>query len=140
MRFRATIVALVMTVLLTSCGRKTPVAVYPVRRTVLYKGRPAAGALGVFYPLGDSETGRPLPLATVEVDGSIRLSTYEQHDGAPVGRYAVTVVWPSDPVREKDGTPAGPDRLQGRYADPKKTPLQVEVRAESNELKPFHLK
>jgi hypothetical protein len=140
MRFRATIVALVTAVLLTSCSHRSLVEVHPVRGTVLYKDRPATGARVVFHPLGNVESGRPLPQATVEGDGSFRLSTYMQHDGAPAGKYAVTILWPSDAVKEEDGTPAGPDQLKGHYSDPKKTPLQVEVRAKPNELGPFHLK
>lgn len=140
MKFRPTIVALVVVVVLTSCSQKSPMAVYAVRGTVLYKNKPATGAWVVFHPLENVDTGRPLPLATVEADGSFRLSTYKLHDGAPPGRYAVTVLWPSDAVKGEDGTPMGPDRLKGRYADPKNTPLQVELRAAPNELEPFHLK
>ena len=34
-------------------------------------------------------------------------------------------------------TPAGPDRLGGRYADPKTTPLRAEVGPRDNQLDPF---
>jgi hypothetical protein len=140
MRFRATIVVLVTAVLLTSCSQRSPVEVYPVRGIVLYKDRPATGARVVFHPLGTAESGRPLPQATVEENGAFRLSTYVQHDGAPPGKYAVTILWPSDVVKEEDGTPAGPDRLKGRYSDPQRTPLQVEIHAQPNELEPFYVK
>ncbi|MBI2807568.1 MAG: hypothetical protein HYX68_21515 [Planctomycetes bacterium] len=83
---------------------------------------------------------RPLPQATVDGDGSFRLSTFRQQDGAPPGRYAVTVHWPSDTMKDEDGTPAGPDRLQGRYVNPKTTPLHAEIKAGENALAPFLLR
>jgi hypothetical protein len=140
MRFVTTLLALFTTMLLASCSQQSHVAVYPVRGMVLYKGNPATGALLVLHPLENVETGGPLPQATVTEDGSFRLSTYVQYDGAPPGKYAVTILWPSEIVQGEDGTPAGPDRLKGHYSDPKKTPLQVEIRAQPNELEPFYLK
>lgn len=139
-RIRATAVILGTTLLTLSCSQKSAVAVYPVRGTVLYRDKPAAGARVVFHPVNSAAHDQPVPQATVDADGSFRLSTYTQHDGAPPGTYAVTVQWSSDSVKEEDGTPVGPDRLQGRYGDPKKTPLRIEVRAERNELKPFLIK
>jgi len=138
---RATLfLAALSALLLPSCRREVSVPVYPVRGNVLYKGRPAIGATVVFHCLETASGGRPVPQAVVATDGSFRLSTYTQHDGASPGRYAVTIQWPSDAAKEEDGTPAGPDRLGRRYADPKRTPLQVEIRAEPNELEPFHVK
>ena len=34
----------------------------------------------------------------------------------------------------------GPDLLQGRYADPKTTPLKVEMKEGTNNLEPFDLR
>ncbi len=125
--------------LLTSCSRKNNGAVHPVRGSVLSQYGPASGARVVFHPLGNTPAGQPFPQATVEADGSFQLSSYKRHDGAPPGRYAVTIQWPSDSVKEEDGTPAGPDRLGRRYADPNKTPLQVEIRTGRNDLEPFRV-
>ena len=47
----------------------------------------------------------------------ISLSTYASYDGAPPGLYAVTIVYPS-PAKKDNDENAGPDLLQGRYADP----------------------
>lgn len=135
-----TFAALLMAILWTSCARTTSEAVYPVSGSVRYKGQPASGARIAFHPLNPSPANRPVPWATVAADGSFRLSTYLQGDGAPPGRYAVTILWPSEDRKDEDGTAAGPDRLQGRYADPKTTPFQVEVRAQPNALEPFDLK
>ena len=129
--------ALLSALLLTSCGPKNADSLHPVQGRVLYKDKPATGAKVVFHPLGDSAPGLPLPQATVEADGAFRLSTRTQHDGAAPGKYAVTVSWPSDGKKEEDGTAAGPDRLGGRYANPKTTPLRAEVGSSDNQLEPF---
>lgn len=141
MRFWAIIAVVVTTLGMTSCSRNKPIEVYPVRGKVLYQDKPATGAQVVLHALGTANReGRPLPQAIVNSDGTFRLSTYVQHDGAPPGKYAVTILWPSDAVKEEDGTPIGPDRLNGRYSNPMRTPLQVEIHAKPNELEPWYLK
>ena len=80
----------------------------------------------------------PRPGAQVKRNGSFRLSTYASHDGAPAGRYAVSIVYRS-PEKLVDGENAGPDLLRGRYGDPKTTPLRVEIKEDTNELEPFYL-
>ena len=77
--------------------------------------------------------------AEVGRDGAFRLSTYASYDGAPPGRYAVLIVYPS-PAQKIDGENAGPDLLQGRYADPKTTPLRAEIKEGTNDLEPFNVR
>ena len=109
------------------------------QRQGYYQGKPAEGATVTFVRLG-----RPMPKARAarrrrsQQDGSFRLSTYDSFDGAPAGRYAVTIVYPSA-ERKENGENAGPDLLQGRYADPKTTPLSVEVKEAANDLQPFQI-
>ena len=66
------------------------------------------------------------------------LAPSNRYDGAPAGRYAVTIVYPSS-ERKENGESVGPDRLKGRYADPKTTPLSVEVKEGTNNLEPFDI-
>jgi hypothetical protein len=139
MRIGTTVLGTLLAVSAASCSGNGTGDVYPVKGTVLYRGKPAVGARVVFIPLGESETRRPVPQATVEEDGSFRLSSYTQHDGAAPGRYAVTISWPSDRIKAEDGSPAGPDRLGRRYDDRRKTPFQVEVGPNENELEPFRV-
>jgi hypothetical protein len=120
---------------LASCGKNGRLPVCPTQGKAFVRGRPAAGAHVTFHPPGDAG---PRPTARVDGDGSFRLSTYLSHDGAPPGRYAVTVVWPS-PERRVDQESAGPDLLRGKYADPRTTPLAAEVQAGTNDLTPFEL-
>jgi hypothetical protein len=123
---------------LTSCRRGESKPVCPARGKVFYKGKPAEWAQVTLVPLNDDDPKRPRPGAQVNGNGEFRLSTYASYDGAPPGLYAVTIVYPS-PAKKNNDENAGPDLLQGRYADPKTTPLKVEVKEGTNELGPFEL-
>ena len=121
--------------LLTSCSID-PAQPHPVSGKVSYRNKPAEGAI---VTLVSADSKGPRPTAMVEPDGSFRLSTQMSYDGAPIGKYAVTIVYPS-PEKKVEEQNAGPDLLRGKYSHPRKTPLHVEIVAGTNELKPFHLK
>ncbi len=121
------------------CRRAEHEPVYPVVGKVFYKGKPAEWARVTLYPMDDGDPKRRRPGGQVDNSGEFRLSTYASFDGAPAGRYAVTIVYPS-PARKENGENIGPDLLQGRYADPKTTPLSVEIKEGTNTLEPFNLK
>src|SRR5262249_19416603 len=126
--------------LLPACQQKKryeAVPLYPVRGKVLFKGQPAARAEVRFHPVTPSEKGNLYPAAKVETDGSFALTTYENKDGAPPGEYTVTIRW-DEPSTKDEATP--PDRLKGRYSDPKKSPWRIQVREGANDLEPFHIK
>ncbi len=122
----------------TSCHRGGRERVYPVTGKVYHNGKPAEGATVIFVRREAAGSKAHRPGGQVGRDGSFRLSTYTSYDGAPAGRYAVTIVYPS-PERKENGENAGPDLLKGRYADPKATPLSVEVKAGTNNLEPFQI-
>jgi len=123
---------------LASCGGADPRPPQPVRGQVFFRNAPAAGATVTFVPRDTAEPRPVRPTATVDRDGTFRLTTRLAHDGAPTGRYAVTIVFPSA-ERKIDDENAGPDLLKGRYRDPRTTPLEVEVRSGENLLEPFRL-
>ncbi len=124
---------------LTSCRHgNSGRPVFPATGKVLYKGKPAQGARVTFVSLTDNDAKKPKPGAEVGGDGVFRLSTYASYDGAPPGSYAVVVVYPS-PAEQIDGENAGPDLLQGRYADAKTTPLRAEIKEGTNDLEPFNV-
>jgi hypothetical protein len=122
----------------TSCRRGDSRPVYAAGGKVFFKGKPAEWAAVTLVPLSDSDSKKPKPGGQVQEDGTFRLSTYASFDGAPPGQYAVTIVYPS-PARKVDGENTGPDLLNGRYADPKITPLRAEIKQAINELGPFEL-
>ncbi|MGO8748111.1 MAG: hypothetical protein ACLQNE_19225 [Thermoguttaceae bacterium] len=121
-----------------SCGRGGHAPAYPVTGKVLFKGKPAEGAQVTFIGLDEKDPKSPKPGAQVKKNGVFRLSTFLSYDGAPAGRYAVTVVYRS-PLRKVNDENTGPDLLRGRYADAKTTPLKAEIKTGNNELEPFDL-
>ena len=121
-----------------SCRRGDREAVYPVTGKVFFLGKPAEGATVTFVPRDRDDPKTRRPGGQVQSDGSFRLSTYASYDGAPAGRYAVTIIYPSPEKKENDEN-VGPDLLRGRYADPKTTPLTAEVQAGTNDLEAFQL-
>lgn len=140
-RFSRLLPALVVAGMLcgaVSCQRRDIDPVYPVRGKVLFHGKAAQGARVTFVPRDRSGPQAPRPNAAVEADGTFHLSTRLAYDGAPAGRYAVTIVYLS-PAKKIDDENAGPDLLRGKYRDPNTTPLEVEVKPAENELPPFKL-
>jgi hypothetical protein len=105
----------------------------PVRGSVWMDGVPVTGAQVVFSRPADKGKTTIRADAMTEGDGSFVLSTREAFDGAPEGKYTVTVV-----QRRPLFTPSGrlgPNLLPARYADVKTTPLVVEVKEGMGEVK-----
>ncbi|WP_169977893.1 carboxypeptidase regulatory-like domain-containing protein [Tautonia rosea] len=103
---------------------------------VTVKGVPATGAQIMLHPSDPELIALGLfPHGTVDESGVFALSTYEQTDGAPAGRYRVTLTWPDldyqpkSPL-EREELALGvspPDRLKGRYADPEQSGLELTI-------------
>lgn len=124
--------------LVAGCGSRTErVKVHPVRGKVIFSAPAAANAMVVFHPIGTAKDPKvPRPFAQIEKDGSFEVSTYNSKDGAPEGRYAVTLLWELPAKGSDDDT--GPDLLRNTvYSDPARTPFQVTVKPGRNELEPF---
>jgi hypothetical protein len=110
---------------------------YPVRGRLFVGDRPAAGARVQLTAAGDPKLIGLCPHATVEPDGSFRLTTFKTGDGAPAGTYALTLTWPLPPA---PGQEEGPDRFRGRYADPRRPVRQVQAAPGDNDLGAVRLK
>jgi hypothetical protein len=111
-------------------------ATYAVSGTLLVNGKPAAGARIRLYAIDDMLLEGVCPHAEVETDGSFTLTSFRSRDGAPVGKYALTVTWPSPPPPGKE---EGRDRFRGRYGDRRRPVRQVEVTPGDNVLEPVRL-
>jgi hypothetical protein len=81
--------ALVPTVaLFCGCSGSSHPATSPIAGTVSYKGSAVDGAIVVFTP--SAGTGNAAT-ATTDSQGTFRLSTFGEYDGAPAGEYRVTI-------------------------------------------------
>ncbi len=114
---------------------KTPV--YPVRGSVFYKGKPAAGIVVVIRPVAGG-TARPSS-GTTSADGSFRITTFAPDDGAPAGEYVVTLTLPRSQADAATGDELTDDLLKGRYSEPAKSSWKITVRDGENVLDPFRL-
>ncbi|MFO0876885.1 MAG: hypothetical protein U0840_05885 [Gemmataceae bacterium] len=97
---------------------------------------PAAGAMVVFHPVQIKDP-RAVPRGKVEKDGTFQLSTYEAGDGAPPGRYKVTIDWRKGGSLDPNND--GVSLVHDRYTKPASTPIEVEISAETAELKAIEI-
>lgn len=114
---------------------------FPAGGSVIVNGVPAEGAIVRLYPLAKQEgVDYPLmPSGKADAKGEYRLTTYEGEDGAPPGRYRVTLEW-TDPAWRPPGggmPPPPPDRLLEKYADWETSKIEVEVVAGDNRFPPI---
>jgi|694.fasta_scaffold04114_9 hypothetical protein len=124
--------------LLASLVGCTPAApkTFPVQGIVkTTTGEPCSGALVVFHPSDEARLNAPKPFATCGADGSFRLTTYQEGDGAAQGDYAVTIVWPGEIAAgemslSSEGKAVGADRLRNNYGDPRSPRLKATVRSD----------
>src|SRR5262245_9998826 len=106
------------------CGRR----MCPVEGKVAYKdGTPLTGGMVIFEPFeADLKTSSR---GHVQKDGSFRLGTEGEADGAPEGKYRVLVV----PLYGVPGAPAV--KIDPKYERPETSPLEYTVVRGKNEPK-----
>ncbi|HTU23583.1 MAG TPA: hypothetical protein VMG10_36440 [Gemmataceae bacterium] len=121
----------------SSCGNNKKI--YPVSGKMTYNGSPASGAVVFFHRQGGDTMKEPTIMGIVQEDGSFELVCGPLGKGAPPGDYDVLVEWKRITGRGKRRPQAGPDILQGRYADPKRPLLHATVEARATNLPPFEL-
>ena len=138
------IAALIMGCLIVAgCGDgKDRAKTYPVQGTATFQGEPMPGARINFSPIeGEAKERGLVPVGVVGEDGTFSVSTYETGDGAPAGRYKVTLVW-DDESKMAAGGPGGGgslDRFKGRYKKPDKSRIEVTITEGKNVLDPIKL-
>lgn len=125
--------------LVAGCGEAEDRATrFPASGTVLVDGQPAAGVQILLHPadrLGDLDALKPT--AVTGADGAFQVGTYETGDGAPPGRYKVTLYWPDVPP---NGSNSPVDLLGERFADPARSNLEATIKEGDNPLGPFEVK
>ncbi len=131
---------LLVGLLATACSSETKL--YPVSGKVTVKGQPAVGALVIFFPEGSSGTNPSTGVCGE--DGTFTLTT-GTGEGAPAGKYIVTISWPDPKVKVTEQQKMmglggdAPDLLKEAYSKDR-SPLKAEVKPEKNTLEPFALK
>jgi len=152
-RIRLATIAVSVVTAAVACNQASDdrVPIYPVKGKVTLKGVPLADALVVFESTAGQKTGggRGPVRSTGRTDkhGKFELMTYQGNDGAPAGDHLVGIS--GMPPRSEANIfdlPKGsiargnPDRLKGRYADPKSSGLKAVVKEGDNAIPVFDLK
>jgi hypothetical protein len=107
---------------------------FPAQGRVVFKDgadiHPLAGGLVVFEPLdpGAKDSAR----GEIRPDGTFRLGTYKEADGAPPGRYRALVSPPPLPPTE-EGRPGRP-AIHPRYQSVASSPLEFDVARGPNQF------
>jgi hypothetical protein len=129
-----------MSMLASGCGERQPTRreVVPTFGRLSFDGAPAAGAMVFLHPADDAgkkaDWSAGYPRATIGPEGDFHMTTYETQDGAPPGKYVMVVTWSgltlanqADEAETRGDREAGEDRLDGRFADPATSKIQLNV-------------
>jgi hypothetical protein len=117
------------TLVLVGCGGGE-MKTYPVHGTVvLPDGRPLPGGWITFQSVG----GEKAVSADSEIteEGTFELRTFQPGDGAPAGKYQVSV---RPPLRGEDESEKKPPLIDPKYHDPATSGLEYTVEPKSNEF------
>ena len=124
-----------LTLAFASCGKNNNL--YPVSGKVMYNGTPAAGATVYLRRQGGDGMNDHMIMGIVQADGSFELVCGSLGKGAPPGEYDVLIEWKPVTGQSKGRPRHGPDRLKGRYADPKHPLLHATVETKARNLLPL---
>ncbi len=128
---------LCLCLVLTSCANKKygDHPPYPASGQVLVNGQPAKDAMVVLHHVEDWGERSRVPMGLTDEEGRFVLETYDVKDGAPAGDYQVEITWPA--WRRKT---IGPDKLGGKFSDPKTSGLTAHIEKGPNLLPTFNLR
>lgn len=100
---------------------------FPVQGALTVDGAVPEGAVRVTcHDIAGLDTENPsFSWSLTKPDGSFELSTYEEGDGVPQGKYVLTFFWGTWNAMSMSF--AGEDKLANRYADPKTSQITFEV-------------
>jgi hypothetical protein len=128
-RLRVVAIALVF---LAGCGSG---GVHPVDGQVVWKdGTPAkdlAGSL-VIFELPEKQTSSR---GSIQADGSFRLTTAKENDGAPAGEHTVLILEVGrKSLGGPDSSAIAPGKIDTRYATPATSDLRATIKPGKNNL------
>ena len=125
------------------CGTKDSLELHPVSGKVSLDGKPCEGAVVTLIASDEATISRKLdkvPTGYVKSDGSFAIGTNELEDGAPTGKYKVTIFWyPPNAHEIMAKTGNVPNLMPRIYGDPKTTNLEINVAAGRNEVPEFKI-
>jgi hypothetical protein len=99
----------------------------PVTGQVLVDGQPPGSPIQVTcHSQSGIDSANPTYSSCLSADdGKFAINTYEKGDGVPPGEYVLTFMWGR--MNLMSMSYGGPDKLDGRYADPEKSEFVIGV-------------
>lgn len=121
--------------LAAACAGCSGSGVYPVEGQVTWKdGRPASDIAGslVFFENAEKKT---TSRGSIQPDGSFKLTTDKENDGAPAGEHTVLIIEVGrKSLGGPDSTAIAPSKIDTRYATPGTSDLRATVNAGTNKI------
>lgn len=111
------------------CRPDEKLSLVPVTGQVFFEGKPAVGAVVTLHHLDPSVARRIQPTGIVEANGSFKIGTYDDEDGAPPGNYKATFEW--------SGSTNEAEALPETFSSPRLSNFNVKVSASPTKLPPF---
>jgi hypothetical protein len=109
--------------------------IYPVEGQVTWKdGRPATDIAGslVFF---ENATKKTTSRGSIQPDGSFKLTTNKENDGAPAGEHTVLIIEVGrKALGGPDASAIAPSKIDTRYATPATSELRATVNAGTNKI------
>jgi hypothetical protein len=133
----ASVGSALLVAVLTGCSGDSRVPVYPVTGKVTFDGKPASGAQVMLNATGEVPKDLAL-IGVVNDDGSFKISSYGDGDGAPAGEYVVTVQW-FRVVQSEGGSGRGPNVVPPKYSTKEASPIKVTVNKAATEIPPIEV-
>ena len=140
-------VGVMCTSLVTGCGKPAGLPnMVPIRGTVSYDGSMLTEGTVIYAPIASE--GRQAR-GTIQPNGSFRLTTLREHDGAQHGEYKIVVIalepHPGEPPSREEVEAAGGRINRGyvipeRYTSAARTTLTDSVNADHNGVMKIELK
>jgi len=100
----------------------------PVKGTVTVDGAaPGSEVQLECHSVAGMDSQHPTVSQTAtDADGNFAISTYAAGDGVPAGEYVLVFSWKEFNIMAR--AYSGPDKLKGRYSDPKTSQIKVSVK------------
>jgi hypothetical protein len=124
------IFSLALCITVAGCGGEEPFRkqTFPVMGKVSVDGKPPGSGIQIeCHPVAGMDAQHPTVSQTEsDAEGTFKISTYSAGDGVPAGDYILTFTWLEFNVMSRSY--GGPDKLGGKYADPKTSTIKITVK------------
>ena len=128
-RFRWMVLATLplLLLLLAGCAKKT----HLVKGQVVFDDGTPAKELAGYYIMFESDDPKASATGVIAADGSFTVGTFQEGDGALVGRQRVAI---SPPPAEVHKPPLPPAPIAKKYGSFETSLIEVDIQAQTNEL------